>query len=154
MGLPTESPGSPVGVLGLVWAGRVQSEEEASVSLPITLLAGTLEERGLLSELAPQKAEAGHHHLYGGKGEASQAYGLPERLRRLLPSSCKTFPCCFLCPGCEEEEENEEEGSCASEEGTAAPGEGMQLLSKPGSGEPQLARRLSEMEVPVWHSVA
>lgn len=141
--------------VGLVWTGRVQLEERAPISLRTTLLAGTLEERGLLSELAPQKAGAGDHQPYGERGEASQAYGLPARLRGLLPSSCKAFPCCFLCPGSEEEkEEEEEEGSHATEEGTAPPGEGTHLLPKPGSGEPQLSRRPSEMEMPAWHTGA
>ncbi|XP_052647646.1 solute carrier family 23 member 3 isoform X1 [Harpia harpyja] len=118
-------------------------------------VSGTLEERGLLSELAPQKAGAGDHQPYGARGEASQAYGLPAGLRGLLPSSCKAFPCCFLCPGSEEEkEEEEEEGSRATEEGTAPPGEGTHLLPKPGSGEPQLSRRPSETEMPTWHTVA
>ncbi|XP_029872821.1 solute carrier family 23 member 3 [Aquila chrysaetos chrysaetos] len=118
-------------------------------------VSGTLEERGLLSELAPQKAGAGDHQPYGERGEASQAYGLPAGLRGLLPSSCKAFPCCFLCPGSEEEkEEEEEEGSRATEEGTAPPGEGTHLLPKPGSGEPQLSRRPSETEMPAWHTVA
>ncbi|CAN0146450.1 unnamed protein product [Bubo scandiacus] len=110
-------------------------------------VSGTLEERGLLSELALQKAEAGNRHTRGERGEASQAYGLPPGLRRLLPSSYRPFPCCFLCPG--NEEEKEEEGSCATEEGTAAPGEGTHLLPKPGSGELQLARRQSETEMPM-----
>lgn len=76
-------------------------------------------------------------------------YGLPARLRKLLPSTCKTFPCCFLCPGSEEEEEKEEEeeGSRAPEEGTAAPGEATHLLPKPSMAELQLARRPSEMEI-------
>ncbi|XP_074884734.1 solute carrier family 23 member 3 isoform X1 [Buteo buteo] len=118
-------------------------------------VSGTLEERGLLSDLAPQKAGAGDHQPYGERGEASQAYGLPARLRGLLPSSCKAFPCCFLCPGSEEEkEEEEEEGSHATEEGTAPPGEGTHLLPKPGSGEPQLSRRPSETEMPAWHTGA
>ncbi|XP_009273208.1 PREDICTED: solute carrier family 23 member 3 [Aptenodytes forsteri] len=116
-------------------------------------VSGTPEERGLLSELAPEKAGAGDRHPHGERGEASQAYGLPAGLRRLLPSSCKAFPCCFLCPGSEEEEE-EEEGSHAAEEGTAAPEEGTHLLPKPGSGELQPVRRPSEMEMPAWHTVA
>ncbi|XP_076196892.1 solute carrier family 23 member 3 isoform X2 [Aptenodytes patagonicus] len=116
-------------------------------------VSGTPEERGLLSELAPEKAGAGDRHPHGERGKASQAYGLPAGLRRLLPSSCKAFPCCFLCPGSEEEEE-EEEGSHAAEEGTAAPEEGTHLLPKPGSGEPQTVRRPSETEMPVWHTVA
>ncbi|KAM6077825.1 solute carrier family 23 member 3 isoform 2-T2 [Theristicus caerulescens] len=118
-------------------------------------VSGTVEERGLLSELAPQKAGAGNHHPRGERGEASHAYGLPAGLRRLLPSSCKAFPCCFLCPGSEEEEEEKkEEGSHAAEEGTAAPGEETHLLPRPGSGELQPARRPSEMEMPMWHTVA
>lgn len=139
-----------------MWARRVQPEEGAPVVLPTALLAGTLEERGLLSELAPQKVRAGDCHPYGERGKASQVYGLPARLKRLLPSSCKAFPCCFLCPGSEEEEkkEEEEEGSRATEEGTAAPGEGTHLLPKLSLGEPQLARRPSEMEMPVWQTMA
>ncbi|XP_075009125.1 solute carrier family 23 member 3 isoform X1 [Calonectris borealis] len=117
-------------------------------------VSGTPEERGLLSELAPQKAGEGARQPYGERGEASQPYGLPAGLRRLLPSSCKAFPCCFLCPGTEEEEEEEEEGCHAAEEGTAAPGEGTHLLPKASSGELQPARRLSETEVPAWHTVA
>ncbi|XP_027666597.1 solute carrier family 23 member 3 isoform X2 [Falco biarmicus] len=119
-------------------------------------VSGTLEERGLLSELVLWKARTGSCHSNGERGEASQAYGLPAGLKRLLPSSCKAFPCCFLCLGSEEEEEKEEEeeGSRATEVGTAAPGEGTHLLPKPGSGEPQLARRLSEMEMPAWHTMA
>ncbi|KAM6071378.1 solute carrier family 23 member 3 [Chlamydotis macqueenii] len=114
-------------------------------------VSGTLEERGLLSELAPWKAGAGDRHSHGERGEASQVYGLPAGLRRLLPSSCNAFPCCFLCPGTEEEEE---EGSHAAEEGAAAPGEGTHLLPKPSSGELQPARRPSETEVPAWHAMA
>ncbi|XP_074949317.1 solute carrier family 23 member 3 isoform X2 [Phalacrocorax aristotelis] len=116
-------------------------------------VSGTLEERGLLSELVLQKARAGECHPHGERDEASQAYGLPAGLRRLLPFSCNTFLCCFLCPGSEEEEE-EEEGSHTTEEGSAAPGEGTHLLLRPGSGELQLARRPSETEVPPWHTVA
>ncbi|XP_005519768.1 PREDICTED: solute carrier family 23 member 3 isoform X2 [Pseudopodoces humilis] len=112
-------------------------------------VSGTLEERGLLSE-QPWKGRAGDCHLHGEKGEASQAYMLPTRLRRLLPSSCKAFPCCFLCPRSEEEEE----GSCATEEGTADPGEGTHLLPKPSSGELQPAIRPSQTDMPAWHTVA
>ncbi|XP_074001736.1 solute carrier family 23 member 3 [Numenius arquata] len=115
-------------------------------------VSGTLEERGLLSDLLLLKAGAGARCPRGERGEASQVYGLPAGLRRLLPSSCKAFPCCFLCPGTEEEEE--EEGSHDPEEGTAAPGEGTHLLSRPGSGELQPPRRTSEMEMSIWHSVA
>ncbi|KAM6421479.1 solute carrier family 23 member 3 [Rhynochetos jubatus] len=120
-------------------------------------VSGTLEERGLLSDPALQKARAGNCHPYRERGEASQAYELPAGLRRLLPSSCKAFPCCFLCPGSEEEEEKgeEEEDSHAPEERTTAPGEeGVRLLPKPGSGELQPARRLSETEMPAWHTMA
>ncbi|XP_032549095.1 solute carrier family 23 member 3 isoform X2 [Chiroxiphia lanceolata] len=113
-------------------------------------VSGTLEERGLLSDLAPGKAGAGDRHPHGERGEVSQAYGLPTGLRRLLPSSCKAFPCCFLCPRSEEEEE----GSCATEQGTTAPGEGTHLLPKPSSGELQPAMRPSQTEVPAWHTVA
>ncbi|XP_041329499.1 solute carrier family 23 member 3 isoform X2 [Pyrgilauda ruficollis] len=112
-------------------------------------VSGTLEERGLLSE-QPWKARAGDCHLHGERGEASQAYRLPAGLRRLLPSSCKAFPCCFLCPRSEEEEE----GSCATEEGTAGLGEGTHLLPKPSSGELQPARRPSQTDMPAWHTVA
>ncbi|XP_051478739.1 LOW QUALITY PROTEIN: solute carrier family 23 member 3 [Apus apus] len=120
-------------------------------------VSGTLEERGLLSDLELWKAGAGSHHPRGERCEASQMYGLPTALRRLLPTSCNAFPCCFLCPESEEEEEEEdeeEEGSCTNEEGTAAPGEGTHLLPKPGSGEQQWARRPSETEMPAWHPVA
>ncbi|XP_027534623.1 solute carrier family 23 member 3 isoform X1 [Neopelma chrysocephalum] len=113
-------------------------------------VSGTLEERGLPSDLAPGKAGAGDCHPRGERGEVSQAYGLPTGLWRLLPSSCKAFPCCFLCPRSEEEEE----GSCATEQGTAAPGEGTHLLPKPSSGELQPAMRPSQTEVPAWHTVA
>ncbi|XP_066179031.1 solute carrier family 23 member 3 isoform X3 [Sylvia atricapilla] len=112
-------------------------------------VSGTLEERGLLSE-QPWKARASDCHLHGERGEASQAYRLPTRLRRLLPSSCKAFLCCFLCPRSEEEEE----GSCAIEEGTAAPGEGTHLLPKLSSGELQPAIRPSQTDMPAWHTVA
>ncbi|KAM4776866.1 solute carrier family 23 member 3 isoform 3-T3 [Cyanocitta cristata] len=112
-------------------------------------VSGTLEERGLLSE-QPWKVRAGHCHLHGERGKASQAYRLPTGLRRLLPSSCKAFPCCFLCPRSEEEEE----GSCATEEGTAAPGEGTHLLPKPSSGELQPAIRSNQTDMPAWHTVA
>ncbi|XP_010074277.1 PREDICTED: solute carrier family 23 member 3 [Pterocles gutturalis] len=102
-------------------------------------VSGTLEERGLLSYLALQKAGAGVRHPWGERSEATQKYGLPAGLRRLLPSSCNTFLCCFLCPGSEEEEEKqkeeEEEGSHAPEEEAAAPGEGMHLLPKPSAGQ-------------------
>ncbi|XP_067994949.1 solute carrier family 23 member 3 isoform X1 [Melanerpes formicivorus] len=111
-------------------------------------VSGTLEERGLLSELALWKAGASTSHPCGEKSEANRGYGLPAGLRRLLPSSCKAFPCCFLCPGREEMDEKEEEGSHATEEGTTVPGEGTQLLPKRGSGELQSVRRLSEMEMP------
>ncbi|XP_009994567.1 PREDICTED: solute carrier family 23 member 3 [Chaetura pelagica] len=121
-------------------------------------VSGTLEERGLLSDLELRKAGTGSHHPRGERREASHVYGLPTALRRLLPTSCKAFPCCFLCPESEEEEEEEEdeeeEGSCTNEEGTAAPGEGTHLLPKPGSGEQQWARRPSETEMPAWHPVA
>lgn len=125
-----------------------QTEEGALISLPPAPLAGTLEERGLGSQLALWKAGGGDGHPCGEKSEANQGYGLPAGLRRLLPSSCKAFPFCFLCPGSEEEHENEEEGSHATEEVTIVPGEGTQLLPKRGSGELQSARRLSEMEMP------
>ncbi|XP_066046226.1 solute carrier family 23 member 3 isoform X4 [Chamaea fasciata] len=113
------------------------------------LATGTLEERGLLSE-QPWKARAGDFHLHGERGEASQTYRLPTVLRRLLPSSCKTFLCCFLCPRSEEEEE----GSSATEEGTAAPGEGTHLLPKLSSGEQQPAIRPSQTDMPAWHTAA
>ncbi|XP_066046224.1 solute carrier family 23 member 3 isoform X3 [Chamaea fasciata] len=112
-------------------------------------VSGTLEERGLLSE-QPWKARAGDFHLHGERGEASQTYRLPTVLRRLLPSSCKTFLCCFLCPRSEEEEE----GSSATEEGTAAPGEGTHLLPKLSSGEQQPAIRPSQTDMPAWHTAA
>ncbi|XP_054064804.1 solute carrier family 23 member 3-like isoform X4 [Rissa tridactyla] len=118
-------------------------------------VSGTLEERGLLSDLSLRKAGPGsHHHPCGERDEASQVYGLPPGLRRLMPSSCKAFPCCFLCPGSEEEEEEGEESSRAPEEGTAAPGEGTQLLPRPGSGEQQPPTRPSEMEMSTWHTEA
>ncbi|XP_063198348.1 solute carrier family 23 member 3 isoform X1 [Chroicocephalus ridibundus] len=118
-------------------------------------VSGTLEERGLLSDLSLRKAGPGsHRHPCGERDEASQVYGLPAGLRRLMPSSCKAFPCCFLCPGSEEEEEEGEESSRASEEGTAAPGEGTQLLPRPGSGEQQPPTRPSEMEMSTWHTEA
>ncbi|XP_057285993.1 solute carrier family 23 member 3 [Pezoporus wallicus] len=115
-------------------------------------VSGTLEERGLLFELGPWRAGVGDHHAHGERGKASQAYGLPPGLSRLLPSSCKAFPCCFLCPRSEEEEEkeDEEEGGRATEEGATAPEEGMHLLPKPGSGEPQPPRRTSEMVMAAW----
>lgn len=136
-------------ILGLVWAGRMHLEEGAPISLPTSLLAGTLEERGLHSE-QPWKVRAGDCHLHGERGKASQAHRLPTGLRRLLPSSCKAFPCCFLCPRSEEEEE----GSRATEEGTAAPGEGTHLLPKPSCGELQPTIRPSQTDVPAWHTVA
>ncbi|XP_054686789.1 solute carrier family 23 member 3-like isoform X3 [Grus americana] len=118
-------------------------------------VSGTLEERGLLSDMVLRKAGAGACHPCGERDEASQVYGLPAGLRRLLASSCKAFPCCFLCPGTEEEkEEEEEEGGRAPEEGTTAPGEGMHLLPKPSSGELQPSRRPSEMEMSAWHATA
>uniref|UniRef100_A0A8C3BN04 Solute carrier family 23 member 3 n=1 Tax=Cairina moschata TaxID=8855 RepID=A0A8C3BN04_CAIMO len=110
-------------------------------------VSGTPEERGLL-----QKTGAGD----GERGKASSVYGLPAGLRRLLPS-CKAFPCCFLCPGREEEEEKEEEdeedGCRAAEEGTAAAGEGTRLLLKAGSGEAQDGRPGQE-ETLAWHTGA
>ncbi|XP_056351856.1 solute carrier family 23 member 3 [Oenanthe melanoleuca] len=112
-------------------------------------VSGTLEERGLLSE-QPWKARASDCHLHGERGEASQAYRLPIWLRGLLPSSCKAFLCCFLCPRSEEEEE----GSCATDKGTATPGEGTHLLPKPSSGELQPAIRLSQTDVSAWHTMA
>ncbi|XP_030342771.1 solute carrier family 23 member 3 isoform X1 [Strigops habroptila] len=112
-------------------------------------VSGTLEERGLLSELGPWRAGAGSRHPHGETGKANQAYGLPAGLSRLLPSSCKAFPCCFLCPRSEEEEEKEDVEE-ATEEVTTAPGEGTHLLPKPGSGEPQPPRRTSETEMAEW----
>lgn len=119
-------------------------------------VSGTLEERGLFSELVLWKAGRGDGHSHGERGASSQTYGLPTRLRQMLPSSCKAFPCCFLCPRSEEEreEEEEEEGSRAPEEGTVAPEEGTHLLPKLGSGEPQPPGRLTEMEMTSWHTVA
>lgn len=145
-----------LGVPRLVGGRRVQVEVGAPVSLPATLPAGTLEERGLFSELVLWKAGRGDGHSHGERGASSQTYGLPTRLRQMLPSSCKAFPCCFLCPRSEEEreEEEEEEGSRAPEEGTVAPEEGTHLLPKLGSGEPQPPGRLTEMEMTSWHTVA
>lgn len=147
--LPLASPaGHPGDGVGQDGAAGVR------ISCLTALLAGTLEERGLLSELVPRKAGAATHQPQGERNEARQAYRLPAGLRGLLPFSYKAFPCCFLCPGSEEEEEKEEEGSCVTEEGTAAPGEGTQLLPKPGSRELQPAGRLSETGMSAWHSVA
>ncbi|XP_064370867.1 solute carrier family 23 member 3 isoform X2 [Dromaius novaehollandiae] len=113
-------------------------------------VSGTLEERGLLADLV---ARRGDRCPRGERGDSSHVYRLPAGLRRLLPpSGCKAFPCCFLCPGCEEEEE--EQGSCATQEGTASTGEGTHLLLKAGMVEMQSERRLSEMEMPAWHVAA
>ncbi|XP_067155278.1 solute carrier family 23 member 3 isoform X6 [Apteryx mantelli] len=112
-------------------------------------VSGTLEERGLLVDLA---ARRGDRCPRGERGDTSHVYRLPTRLRRLLPlSRCKAFPCCFLCPGHDEEEE---QGSRATEEGTAATGEGTHLLLKASTVEMQLERRLSETETLVWHAAA
>ncbi|XP_068804979.1 solute carrier family 23 member 3 isoform X5 [Struthio camelus] len=113
-------------------------------------VSGTLEERGLLTNLA---ARRGDRCPRGERDDISRIYRLPAGLRRLLPPSrCKAFPCCFLCPGREWEEE--EEGSRAAEEGTAATGEGMHLLLKASTVEMQSERRPSETETPVWHVAA
>nr|XP_009674519.1 PREDICTED: solute carrier family 23 member 3 [Struthio camelus australis] len=113
-------------------------------------VSGTLEERGLLTNLA---ARRGDRCPRGERDDISRIYRLPAGLRRLLPPSrCKAFPCCFLCPGREWEEE--EEGSRAAEEGTAGTGEGMHLLLKASTVEMQSERRPSETETPVWHVAA
>lgn len=86
-----------------------------------------------LGENAPQRCGS----------EASQVYGLPPALRRLLPPSrCKAFPFCFLCPGREE--------SHALEEGSAPPGEATGLLLKPSTVEVELDKTWRETESRKW----
>uniref|UniRef100_A0A452H169 Solute carrier family 23 member 3 n=1 Tax=Gopherus agassizii TaxID=38772 RepID=A0A452H169_9SAUR len=74
---------------------------------------------------------------------ASQVYGLPPAMRKLLPPSrCKAFPFCFLCPGREE--------SHALEEGSAPPGEATGLLLKPSAMEVESDRKWRETERRKW----
>ncbi|XP_067426171.1 solute carrier family 23 member 3 isoform X1 [Emydura macquarii macquarii] len=109
-------------------------------------VSGTVEERGLLSELAAWKPGAGETCPLGSGSEASQVYGLPPVLRRLLPASrCKAFPFCFLCPGREEERR-------ALVEGSARPGEATGLLLKASAVELESERKLSEPESRKWNS--
>ncbi|XP_021254341.1 solute carrier family 23 member 3 isoform X3 [Numida meleagris] len=118
-------------------------------------VSGTLEERGLLADHVQWKPGTSAGQPRRERGKASPVYGLPTRLRRLLPSSCKAFPCCFLCPGSEDEKEEEEEDSgLVAEEGRAAVGEGTHLLLKPGTGEMQADRRPSQAEMLAWHTGA
>ncbi|XP_065606752.1 solute carrier family 23 member 3-like isoform X7 [Cyrtonyx montezumae] len=119
-------------------------------------VSGTLEERGLLAEQVQQKPETSTGQSRRERGKASPVYGLPTRLRRLLPSSCKTFPCCFLCPGSEDEkeEEEEEDGGRVAEEGMAAAAEGTHLLLKPGTEETEEDGRPSQAEMFAWRTGA
>ncbi|XP_075789059.1 solute carrier family 23 member 3 isoform X3 [Pelodiscus sinensis] len=101
-------------------------------------VSGTLEERGLLRELAARKAGAGE----GCRSEASQVYGLPPALSKLLPPArCKAFPLCFLCPGPEGE-------SRVLDEGAGPPGEATGLLLKPSApGEETAGSRRGDSAV-------
>lgn len=106
-------------------------------------VSGTLEERGLLTELAAWKPGVGQDTRQGYGSEASQVYGLPPAMRRLLPPSrCKAFPFCFLCPGREE--------SHALEEGSAPLGEATGLLLKPSAMEVESDRKWRETERRKW----
>ncbi|OXB69224.1 hypothetical protein ASZ78_011344 [Callipepla squamata] len=119
-------------------------------------VSGTLEERGLLTEQVQRKPETCADQSQRERGKASPVYGLPTRLRRLLPYSCKTFPCCFMCPGSEDEkeEEEEEDGGRVAEEGMAAAGEGTHLLLKPGTEETEVDGQLSQAEMLAWRTGA
>jgi len=120
----------------------------------MALVAGTLEERGLLADRVQRKPGTSSGQPRREESKASPVYGLPTRLRRLLPSSCKAFPCCFLCPGSEDEKEEEEDGGRVAEEGMAAAGEGTHLLLKPGTGDMQADRQPSQAEMLAWHTGA
>eukprot|EP00076_Gallus_gallus_P023675 XP_015145566.1 solute carrier family 23 member 3 isoform X2 [Gallus gallus] len=117
-------------------------------------VSGTLEERGLLADRVQRKPGTSSGQPRREESKASPVYGLPTRLRRLLPSSCKAFPCCFLCPGSEDEKEEEEDGGRVAEEGMAAAGEGTHLLLKPGTGDMQADRQPSQAEMLAWHTGA
>ncbi|XP_046799663.1 solute carrier family 23 member 3 isoform X2 [Gallus gallus] len=117
-------------------------------------VSGTLEERGLLADRVQRKPGTSSGQPWREESKASPVYGLPTRLRRLLPSSCKAFPCCFLCPGSEDEKEEEEDGGRVAEEGMAAAGEGTHLLLKPGTGDMQADRQPSQAEMLAWHTGA
>ncbi|XP_074857692.1 solute carrier family 23 member 3 isoform X2 [Carettochelys insculpta] len=96
---------------------------------PGHVATGTLEERGLLTELAAWDPGAEARAALQRQREASQVYGLPLALRKLLPpSGCQTFLLCSLCPG-------REAPGQALEEGSGPPGEATGLLLKLGALE-------------------
>uniref|UniRef100_A0A8C2TLZ7 Solute carrier family 23 member 3 n=1 Tax=Coturnix japonica TaxID=93934 RepID=A0A8C2TLZ7_COTJA len=117
-------------------------------------VSGTLEERGMLADSVQRKPGTSSGQPWRKGSKTSPVYGLPTWLRRLLPSSCKAFPCCFLCPVSEDEKEEEEDGGLVAEEGTAAVGEGTHLLLKPGTGEMRADRRPSQAEMLTSHTGA
>uniref|UniRef100_A0A8C8SK68 Solute carrier family 23 member 3 n=1 Tax=Pelusios castaneus TaxID=367368 RepID=A0A8C8SK68_9SAUR len=109
-------------------------------------VSGTVEERGLLADVVALKPGAGEPPPLACASEASQVYGLPPVLRRLLPPArCKAFPFCFLCPRREEERQ-------ALEEGSAPLGEATGLLPKPSAMEVESERKRSEPESRKWNS--
>ncbi|XP_015270850.1 PREDICTED: solute carrier family 23 member 3 [Gekko japonicus] len=62
-------------------------------------VSGTLQERGLLSHLVSCKPETAENLLKEHNMNSAQRYRLPRVLRKQqLPSWCKGFPFCFLCP--------------------------------------------------------
>ncbi|XP_061465307.1 solute carrier family 23 member 3 isoform X2 [Rhineura floridana] len=62
-------------------------------------VSGTLQERGLLNLSSSSKPEAGENNLQQSRKNSAQRDKLPLILRKhLLPSWCKGFPFCFLCP--------------------------------------------------------
>ncbi|MEE6488915.1 hypothetical protein FKM82_015433 [Ascaphus truei] len=80
-------------------------------------VAGTLQERGLHSNLALWPPGSGDGTPRGREEELARAYGLPPALTRLFPA---VYPCSQLCPP-------------PPERGPAGEGEGDKLLTPPGT---------------------
>ncbi|XP_054826612.1 solute carrier family 23 member 3 [Eublepharis macularius] len=97
-------------------------------------VSGTLQERGLLNHLVSCKPETAENSLQLHNKDSVPRLKLPLFLRmQQLPSWCKAFPFCFLCPLKEAKEEivnsyHLEELHCSS-------GETADLLLKPGTVE-------------------
>ncbi|XP_060117270.1 solute carrier family 23 member 3 [Heteronotia binoei] len=97
-------------------------------------VSGTLQERGLLSHFVSCKPETADNFLKQHNEKSAQRCKLPLVLRKQqLPSWCKGFPFCFLCPL--EETKEEAVNSYHLEELHCSAGETTDLLLKPETME-------------------
>ncbi|XP_048339458.1 solute carrier family 23 member 3 isoform X2 [Sphaerodactylus townsendi] len=110
-------------------------------------VSGTLQECGLLNYVVSSQLETAENSLQQDNQNSAQRYKLPLAVRnQQLPSWCKVFPFCFLCPTEEAKEQNVnsyhlEELHCSAEETT-------DLLLKAGTVELELDTKQENLGIP------